>query len=61
VPSCQASPPGTARRTCYYEAGEDLHGVIEREKQIKAGSRRRKLELIREFNPEWRDLAGDLT
>ena len=44
----------------YCEVGEDIQGAIEREKQIKAGSRRRKLELIRSFNPEWRDLADEL-
>ena len=49
-----------ASRLVYYEAGEDIYGVIEREKQIKAGSRRRKLELIEAFNPTWRDLADEL-
>ena len=49
-----------ATRLVYYEAGEDVHGAIEREKQIKAGSRRRKLELIRSLNPTWRDLADEL-
>jgi putative endonuclease len=31
-----------------------------REKQIKAGSRRRKVELIERMNPEWRDLYDGL-
>jgi putative endonuclease len=30
--------------------------AIAREKQIKAGSRRRKLALIEAMNPEWDDL-----
>jgi putative endonuclease len=30
------------------------------EKQIKAGSRRKKIELINQLNPEWRDLYEDL-
>ena len=49
-----------ATRLVYYEVGGDIYGAIEREKQIKAGSRRRKLELIRTLNPDWRDLADEL-
>lgn len=37
-----------------------MRDAIAREKQIKAGSRRKKLDLIEAFNPEWRDLAGEL-
>ena len=31
--------------------------AIAREKQIKAGSRGKKLKLIEESNPEWKDLS----
>ena len=44
----------------YYEAGEDASGAIAREKQIKAGSRRKKIDLVNGINPEWRDLFDDL-
>jgi putative endonuclease len=44
----------------YYEAGYDASGAIAWEKQIKAGSRRKKIELINRLNPEWRDLYVDL-
>jgi putative endonuclease len=44
----------------YYEAGYDSSGAIAREKQIKAGSRRKKIELINQLNPEWRDLYEEL-
>jgi putative endonuclease len=44
----------------YYEVGGDASGAIAREKQIKAGSRRKKIELINGLNPEWRDLYRDL-
>jgi len=37
-----------------------MHPAIAREKQIKAGSRRKKIELINQLNPEWRDLYEDL-
>jgi putative endonuclease len=40
----------------YYEDCGDIMAAIEREKQIKGGSRRRKLELIEAMNPDWRDL-----
>jgi len=40
----------------YYEAYESITSAIEREKQIKGGSRKKKLELIEEMNPEWKDL-----
>jgi putative endonuclease len=44
----------------YYEAGYDPSGAIAREKQLKAGSRRKKIELINRLNPEWRDLYEEL-
>ena len=40
----------------YYEVFEDVKIAIEREKQIKSGSRQRKLDLINNFNSEWKDL-----
>ena len=43
-----------------YEAGYNASGAIAREKQIKAGSRRKKIELINRLNPEWRDLYEQL-
>ena len=44
----------------YYEAGYDASGAITREKQIKAGSRQKKINLISQINPEWRDLYAEL-
>jgi len=40
----------------YFEAGNDVRNAISREKQIKAGSRQKKLELINNLNPDWEDL-----
>ncbi len=34
--------------------------AITREKQIKAGSRGKKLALVETLNPNWRDLYEDL-
>ena len=43
-----------------YEVFKDSYNAILREKQIKAGSRRRKIELIERVNPEWRNLYDEL-
>jgi putative endonuclease len=44
----------------YFECGEDVYAAIEREKQIKGGSRQKKIDLINAMNPEWKDLVEDL-
>ena len=44
----------------YYEIFEDITLAIQREKQIKAGNRKRKIELISKFNPDWKDLNSSL-
>jgi putative endonuclease len=43
-----------------YEVFQDSYNAITREKQIKAGSRRRKIALIERMNPGWRDLSEEL-
>jgi putative endonuclease len=40
----------------WYEVHESMTEAITREKQIKAGSRKKKLMLIETLNPEWKDL-----
>jgi putative endonuclease len=40
----------------YYERFDTIGDAIKREKQIKAGSRKRKLDLINCLNPNWEDL-----
>jgi putative endonuclease len=44
----------------YYEELPDAIIAIKREKQIKGGSRQKKLDLINLLNPTWRDLYNDL-
>jgi len=44
----------------YYEVFEDAENAILREKQVKGGSRRKKVLLIDSMNPEWRDLYEEL-
>ncbi|RCJ18295.1 excinuclease ABC subunit C [Nostoc minutum NIES-26] len=44
----------------YYEIFEDAYTAISREKQIKAGSRQKKIDLINSINQEWKDLYNEL-
>ena len=44
----------------YYEVFDDMENAILREKQIKAGSRKKKLDLISSSNPHFRDLYEEL-
>lgn len=44
----------------YYEFFEDISVAIQREKQIKAGPRKKKLDLINKFNPEWQDMYSQI-
>jgi putative endonuclease len=48
------------KKLVYYEISGDVDTAIYREKQIKAGSRKKKLDLINQMNPDWRDLYDDL-
>ena len=54
----------TERYSCkllvYYELFGDMENAILREKQIKGGSRKKKLELIESLNPNWNDLYDSI-
>jgi putative endonuclease len=45
----------------WYEVHQSMVEAITREKQIKAGSRKKKLALIEALNPEWKDLYESIT
>jgi putative endonuclease len=45
----------------YYEVGNDIYAAVAREKQIKGGSRQKKIDLINRSNPEWKDLFEEIT
>ncbi len=49
-----------AWKLVYFEVAYDPGSAIEREKQITAGSRRRKNELVESTNPGWRDLWPEI-
>jgi putative endonuclease len=44
----------------WYELHSTMADAITREKQIKGGSRKKKLALIESMNPTWRDLYEEL-
>jgi putative endonuclease len=44
----------------FYEVTGSIDSAIAREKQIKAVSRRKKMELIDSMNPGWRDLYDEI-
>ena len=48
------------RKLLYYEAADNIEGAIAREKQIKAGSRKKKIDLIKSMNPTFKDLYSEI-
>jgi putative endonuclease len=54
----------TAKYGCkilvWYEVHDTMLDAIAREKQIKAGSRAKKIALIEVLNPDWKDLYDTL-
>ncbi len=46
-------------RLVYFEAFGDIRHAITREKEIKGWRREKKLALIRQLNPKFRDLSKD--
>lgn len=44
----------------YFEFGDNIQAAIMREKQIKAGSRQKKIDLINSLNPKWEDLYDEI-
>jgi putative endonuclease len=47
-------------RLIYVEAYETAPDAIAREKQLKTWRRDKKIALINQSNPDWRDLSGDI-
>lgn len=44
----------------YYEVTENVYAALAREKQIKGGSRKKKINLIESINSEWKDLYEEV-
>jgi len=45
----------------YFESTSDVRAAITREKQLKGGSRQKKIDLVTSFNPTWRDLFHEIS
>jgi putative endonuclease len=48
------------KRLVWYELHADMAAAIAREKQLKGGSRAKKIPLIEAMNPGWRDLYPEI-
>jgi len=44
----------------YYEVTDNVQAALAREKQIKGGSRKKKIDLVNSTNPEWKDLYDEI-
>jgi putative endonuclease len=44
----------------YYEECSDVKAAIAREKQIKGGSRQKKIDLVISMNSDWNDLYDEI-
>jgi putative endonuclease len=44
------------QKLVYFEEYSDIRDAFDREKQIKAGTRAKKIQLIEKINPGWKDL-----
>ena len=49
-----------ADKLVFYEAFDRIEAAIQREKQIKGGSRQKKIQLIESMNPKWKDLFEEM-
>ena len=49
-----------AVKLVYYEYGSSVNSALLREKQIKGGSRQKKVDLINSMNPTWKDLYDEI-
>jgi len=44
----------------YFEVTDNVYAALAREKQIKGGSRKKKMDLINSINPGWKDLYDEI-
>ena len=44
----------------YFEVTDNVQAALAREKQIKGGSRKKKLDLVNSINSEWKDLYNEI-
>jgi len=44
----------------YFEVTDNVQAAVAREKQIKGGSRKKKIDLVNSINLEWKDLYDEI-
>ncbi len=44
----------------YFEVADNVQAVLAREKQIKGGSRKKKIDLVNSINLEWKDMYDEI-
>jgi len=49
-----------ATKLVYFEVTNDINSAIQKEKQLKAGSRQKKIDLINSLNSGWKDLYDEI-
>ena len=48
------------KKLVYYEGHDGMEEAVSREKELKKWNRQWKMRLVDHFNPEWKDLYGDI-
>ncbi|MHA1549841.1 MAG: GIY-YIG nuclease family protein [Alphaproteobacteria bacterium] len=48
------------KKLIFYEIFEDVYFAIQREKQLKGWTRKKKIALFKEINPLWKDMSNTL-
>ena len=57
-PTCESfTSRYNVTKLVHVETYEDPYLAIRKEKQLKAGSRKRKNEVVNKHNPDWKDLS----
>lgn len=46
-------------RLVYYEETQSSRSAVQREKQVKGWTRKKKIALIESMNPDWKDLSEE--
>jgi putative endonuclease len=57
---CEFTKKYQVKYLVYFEEGDNVYSVIEREKEVKKWRREKKLDLIKSVNPNMIDLSGKI-
>ena len=57
---CSFTKQYNVNKLVYYEVTDNVLAALAREKQIKGGSRKKKIDFVNSLNPAWKDLYDEL-